>query len=184
MEFHPKLGTFHRKYGRLDRPAFLAIFRRPFLVFELASGEPPPDAFEEYAESTTGDTGTVMLPGSAGKSARLHVAALHKSDRNDYQGRITIGRSAANDVVLPHPGVSKFHACLRPEGRHRGYTLWDAASRFGTYLEGGRLEAGVGHPLRSKDAVDFAGAVSALFLSPGDFFAYMNAVTGRSAARV
>src|ERR687890_180788 len=52
--------------------------------------------------------------------------------------RITIGRSARNDVCVPDPFASRVHAEVRREGDI--YVLQDLGSANGTYYNGSRLE--------------------------------------------
>src|SRR5918999_1466685 len=52
--------------------------------------------------------------------------------------RITIGRSARNDVCVPDPFASRVHAEVRREGDL--YLLQDLGSANGTYYNGSRLE--------------------------------------------
>ncbi|MGY1621106.1 FHA domain-containing protein [Geodermatophilus sp. SYSU D00965] len=52
--------------------------------------------------------------------------------------RVTVGRSAANDVALPHDkGVSGLHAVLEPVGA--GWCVQDVGSRNGTFVRGERI---------------------------------------------
>ncbi|HEX6624381.1 MAG TPA: FHA domain-containing protein, partial [Pyrinomonadaceae bacterium] len=52
--------------------------------------------------------------------------------------RITIGRSARNDVCVPDPFASRVHAEVRREGDL--YYLQDLGSANGTYYNGSRLD--------------------------------------------
>jgi phosphoserine phosphatase RsbU/P len=52
--------------------------------------------------------------------------------------RITIGRSARNDVCVPDPFASRVHAEVRREGDQ--YFLQDLGSANGTYYDGARLD--------------------------------------------
>src|ERR687890_457159 len=52
--------------------------------------------------------------------------------------RITIGRSARNDVCVPDPFASRVHAEVRREGDQ--YFLQDLGSANGTYYNGARLD--------------------------------------------
>src|SRR5215210_5796967 len=52
--------------------------------------------------------------------------------------RITIGRSARNDLCIPDPFASRVHAEVRREGDL--YFLQDLGSANGTYYNGSRLE--------------------------------------------
>src|SRR5947199_7164512 len=53
--------------------------------------------------------------------------------------RITIGRSARNDVCVPDPFASRVHAEVRREGDQ--YLLQDLGSANGTYYNGSKLES-------------------------------------------
>src|SRR5947209_12976036 len=52
--------------------------------------------------------------------------------------RITIGRSARNDVCVPDPSDSRVHAEVRREGDQ--YLLQDLGSANGTYYNGAKLD--------------------------------------------
>ena len=52
--------------------------------------------------------------------------------------RITIGRSARNDVCVPDPFASRVHAEVRREGDQ--YLLQDLGSANGTYYNGSKLD--------------------------------------------
>ncbi|MDX9867145.1 MAG: adenylate/guanylate cyclase domain-containing protein [Kiritimatiellia bacterium] len=51
---------------------------------------------------------------------------------------LTIGRTPPNDLVLPHPGVSRNHAMIRMLG-HDEYYLIDVGSTNGTFLNNKRV---------------------------------------------
>jgi serine phosphatase RsbU (regulator of sigma subunit)/pSer/pThr/pTyr-binding forkhead associated (FHA) protein len=55
--------------------------------------------------------------------------------------RITIGRSARNDVCVPDPFASRVHAEVRREGDQ--YLLQDLGSANGTYYNGSKLEQAI-----------------------------------------
>src|ERR687890_2384353 len=55
--------------------------------------------------------------------------------------RITIGRSARNDVCIPDPFSSRVHAEVRREGDR--YVLQDLGSANGTFFKGARMESAI-----------------------------------------
>jgi pSer/pThr/pTyr-binding forkhead associated (FHA) protein len=63
------------------------------------------------------------------------------------QPRITLGRAASSDVLLPHPSVSFVHATIRAEGA--GYVLSDEGSTNGTRVDAVKIP-----PLRPKRLAD------------------------------
>lgn len=60
----------------------------------------------------------------------------------------TVGRRAENDLTLQKPDVSRDHARIVREGDR--YVLHDSQSRYGTFVNGARVEQ---HELRHGDAI-------------------------------
>lgn len=79
------------------------------------------------------------------------VTSFHLTDR----ARTSIGRSAACDLVLDDPSVSRIHAFLLSHQGQR--VLQDAGSRNGTYLDSVRLSPGEAVVLREGDVVELGG---------------------------
>jgi serine phosphatase RsbU (regulator of sigma subunit) len=63
--------------------------------------------------------------------------------------RLTIGRSARNDICLNDPFVSRLHAEIRRDGER--FVLYDSGSANGTYHNGQRIESSV--PLQLGDVI-------------------------------
>jgi pSer/pThr/pTyr-binding forkhead associated (FHA) protein len=63
------------------------------------------------------------------------------------QPRITLGRAASSDVLLPHPSVSLVHATIKAEGA--GYVLSDEGSTNGTRVDAVKIP-----PMRPKRLAD------------------------------
>lgn len=93
------------------------------------------------AHSTAGNS--VMLlyvnGGEAGVWRKLPVLT----------GKVTIGRSSENDIVLTHPGVSRLHAVIRRQGSD--YILTDNGSMNGVLVNGQRLDRE--RKLEEKDVI-------------------------------
>jgi uncharacterized protein (TIGR02996 family) len=66
-----------------------------------------------------------------------------------FDDSVEIGRSTRNDLVLPHPDVSRHHAKIIVEGPDR-FVLTDHKSSHGTWIDGVRI---VEHPLRANDRI-------------------------------
>ena len=66
-------------------------------------------------------------------------------ERIPIQGSCSIGRSSANQVVLPSDKISRRHALIQMQAEGE-YWLVDFGSRNGTYLNGQRI----GHPTRLR----------------------------------
>lgn len=94
---------------------------------------------------------------------------LRKRDTNAFASMITVGRARNNDVNLSHPGVSKFHAYFSQIGET--WSVRDASSSFGVYVDGVRLAPDTAHPVASGARVRVAanpsgGGLEFEFLSP------------------
>lgn len=80
----------------------------------------------------TGDTGLDL--------EAADVLFVVKSSRNPFTGMITLGRASNNDLILPTPTISKFHASFAPGPA--GWRLTDRRAVNGTWVNGLRVEAG------------------------------------------
>jgi hypothetical protein len=76
---------------------------------------------------------------------------LPNGHRQRLRGTCTLGRTDANDLVLPDAKVSRRHAVIHPQGRGE---LWlaDLGSRNGTFLNGSRINTA--KPLRHNDLIE------------------------------
>jgi pSer/pThr/pTyr-binding forkhead associated (FHA) protein len=95
------------------------------------------------------------------------AVVIEKTKDNAFQRRITVGRTANNDIVLDDQSVSRFHAYLQQDERHE-WTLTDAGSRNGSFVSGRRLAPRTPAPLANA-AVVRIGAVQLTFYSAQGF---------------
>jgi len=84
-----------------------------------------------------------------------------KGDSRTFRDQVLVGRANANDVILPHPSVSKLHARVRfADGK---VFVEDADSANGVLVNGQPAGAG-GLPLTDRSTL-VLGSVSLRFLS-------------------
>lgn len=136
---------------------------RPVLLYEPPLEDEPDDDEEEDFKLRT-QSGIVMP--SIGGGEPLAVV-IEKTKDNAFQRRITVGRTANNDIVLDDQSVSRFHAYLQQDERQE-WTLTDAGSRNGSFVSGRRLSAKTPVPLANA-AVVRIGAVQVTFYSAQGF---------------
>lgn len=94
----------------------------------------------------------------------MFVAPLLKRDGGSFIGRITLGRTRNNDVVLRDKSVSKFHASLEPCGAD-SLSVLDARSTNGTHVNGDPITGST--IVTPGDAVRFGSVETFLCSSTG-----------------
>jgi hypothetical protein len=111
-------------------------------------------AFSETLASAAGPVAATREAGQTNPLQREVALWLTTPDGREfpvYGGRVTIGRDAANDIVLPIGAVSRYHARIRCE--EAGCRVVDAGSTNGTSINGMRLPPGEFRPLAPGDVL-------------------------------
>ena len=154
------------KEERLERGAFMEQYGSAVLVVgpgasgpkdqiltQVLAPLPPTDKFrseELRAEGSRGDA---------------EVIPLVKSDRNPFEGMITVGRAGNNDVVLEHASISKMHAIFHHGGGDE-WRLEDRNSTNGTFMDDTPLPGGERRRIPDGATLRFGGELEAQFLLP------------------
>lgn len=99
---------------------------------------------------------------------KFRVFKVKKANLNAFMDMITIGRASNNDISLPFSSISKFHAYFKVDGD--AYTLTDASSTNGTFLNNSQLEPD--KPLKVNDGADVSVSPKTdfTFYRPGTFY--------------
>ncbi len=132
------------KSGRDDQ----ALFNTP------PSGTQLPDTQRFTDEQMNETQSDEFFLGWAGFVASSPVLPMVKSERNPFTGVITVGRALHNDIRLTSPRVSRLHAFVRLTPN--AWTVQDANSSNGVFVNAVRLEPNVEHRLRAGDELRFA----------------------------
>ncbi len=148
----------------LGRDRFVAA-AAPALVRKRGSA--PMRHSDEDADTTMVASLDGALGAATGPSSNLEVFPLVKKPGAPFADMITVGRTANNDVVLNHITVSRFHAYFRHKGD--GWTLSDAGSKNGSFLEAARLEPRKERGIESGDRIR-VGDVEVTFYQVSDLF--------------
>ncbi|MHC5037298.1 MAG: FHA domain-containing protein [Planctomycetota bacterium] len=172
MNVHLQAEEFRDRFGGLSKKRFLSQFSVPFLLVEMIGGKKT-DGFSSYARTSTLKQPTLPAVKLEGTVVDSWGIPLEKSDRNDFEGMITIGRDINNDVVIPHRSVSKFHAVIRKESGSEEYSVSDVGSLNGTTVNRIPLQSEEPFPLESGMLIVFGKSVQATYFSPEEFHDYM-----------
>ena len=110
---------------------------RPVLVYEPPTEDtldPDSDEDDDYQLRTQSG---LSVPAIGGGDPMAVV--IEKTKDNAFQRRITIGRTANNDIILDDTSVSRFHAWI--EQTTTDWVLVDAGSRNGSTVAGRKMVA-------------------------------------------
>jgi hypothetical protein len=164
--------SFLAKYGDFSEQDFLTEVTAPYLLVPKATEEE-----EEGADASTAIETIVISPDMMSRAlsephqAYLWAIPLTKQGENPFGMMITVGRARNNDVVLEHKATSKFHAYFRHFGGK--WSLCDANSSNGTYLNGMRLPPERSRPLKSGDHIGFGGGTATVYTTPAELYALL-----------
>jgi hypothetical protein len=163
---------------------YVAKYPAPALLLE-PFGEGSAETVDTPAPGDSSDDGTIarmMTAGSAfvqPSTSMVHPEArvvwLVKSDRNPFEGMITVGRARNNDLILAHPEISKVHAIFQEDG---DWWLIEDRSSNGTFLDGTRLPARELRQVNDGSRVRFGDVASVRFFEPESFYQFCSLVRG------
>lgn len=164
-----QLGEFWQTVRTLSREAFLSGYPHPFLI-ELTNADEPAD--QRSLDFNTVFDLTASKLGRAGDddevvSAASRVWAITKYVAT-FPGKVTVGRTSNNDIVLSDGRVSKLHAWFLQDGDDR-WVLCDAESSNGTFHNAERLESLGKAAVTNRDQLGFGGRIKFVFVTPGHF---------------
>ena len=92
----------------------------------------------------------------------MELYPLAKKPGASFRDRITIGRTANNDVVIADPSVSRLHAYVR---QANGWVLADAGSKNGSWLDAAPLEPRRETPLPPGSVLRFGDVLLTFYRS-------------------
>jgi hypothetical protein len=160
-------AAHYRHLLSLGRDEFLAAAAPAVLVRHRRS-DPDPTATATKTltmdEEGLGETVDEAMP--HGKfpvePTEMELYPLAKKPGASFRDRITIGRTANNDVVIAEHSVSRLHAYVRQTG---GWVVADAGSKNGSWLDDAPLEARREVPLPPGAVVRFGDVVLTFYRS-------------------
>ena len=163
-------AAHYKNLAALGRDEFLATAAPAAFVRFRAPAAP-----QEVPESTLAlddDIDATMPVGqvSLGDVVHLEIYPLVKKPGASFPDRITIGRTANNDIVVADASISRLHAYVRRDGTH--WVVADGGSKNGSWLKGHALEARRERALEAR-AVLRLGDVDLTFYPATDLYAML-----------
>lgn len=87
-----------------------------------------------------------------------------QATNNPFAMGVTVGRVQSNDIVVDDGSVSRFHAWLQQDERTKEWSLTDAESKNGTWIDGVQLGAKQRVQLRDGSRLKFGDVDLGFFL--------------------
>ncbi|MFO0594534.1 MAG: FHA domain-containing protein [Myxococcaceae bacterium] len=132
----------------------------PGLVWEA----PPSESTDSGSWALT-DAGQDMKRPRAGEPLIFFVQKTTGAN-NPFAMGITVGRVDNNDVVVDDASVSRFHAWLQQDDRTKEWSLTDAESKNGTWVDGAKAEPRKRIVLKDGSKLKFGDCEMTFFMPP------------------
>lgn len=145
-----------------NRSQVAVEFDAPVLVWE-ATAASQQEAWEKTQVQAEG------MP-ALGES-QVFKLVKGSNSHNAFAMGITIGRVATNDIAVPHDTVSRFHAFFQKDKTGR-WTITDAESKFGTWLNEQKLDPNKHVPLADACTLRI-GEAKLHFMLPEQFMTWL-----------
>ncbi len=163
------LTTYAHRYI-VDRAALQATLECPILVWTAGHDSSDDEGMpEHYLPTGAGQQETRPRAGTAIAFEVKKVAGKV----NAFAMGITVGRLDHNDVVVDDSTISRFHAYFQKDERKGTWSLSDADSKHGSFVNGQPVPKQQRVPLASGCQVRF-GAVTMQFYTAEGFLAYLD----------
>lgn len=160
------LSVFARRL-MVDPSGARASLKSPALVWRA-----PPQNVTESDHWMMTNTGGEMTRPRAGEPLILLVEKV-PGRMNPFAMGVTIGRVESNDIVVDDGSVSRFHAWLQHDERTQAWTVTDAESKNGTFVDGRKL-AGKERAVLNDGSELRVGDVALRFMLPDALIAFVD----------
>ena len=174
-------AAHYRHLLGLGREEFLAAAAPAVLVrYRAAAPDPGPAGAATLTMTIDEDFGEAVdetMPHGkfSPEPVEMELYPLAKKPGASFRDRITIGRTANNDVVIADHSVSRLHAYVRQAD---GWVVADAGSKNGSWLDAAPLEARRETPLPPRSILRL-GDVLLTFYRSEDLFDLLGGDHGR-----
>ena len=154
-----------------DVEAFVRAYPHPALSLRIPSESEAEARLEKTVRlnDTMDDEGLAGLLGDP--MDRTHVAFLEKSSRNPFGNIISVGRTATNDLVIPHASVSKVHAVFTNVGT--AWKITERKAKNGLYVNRVLLENGATAVVEDGALVGLGTVVEGTFHLPRGLWQFL-----------
>jgi hypothetical protein len=150
-----------------------ASFTTPALLWEA-----PPVNGSDSGHWMMTDAGHALTRPRAGEPLILPVEKV-PGRNNPFAMGVTIGRVETNDIIIDDGSVSRFHAWLQYDERQHTWSLTDAESKNGTWVDGAKAEGKQRVTLKDGAEVK-VGDVVMRFMLPATLLDFVDAASRKA----
>lgn len=126
--------------------------------------EAPPTGMTDSGHWEMTAAGQAMMRPRTGEPL-IFLVEKGTATNNPFAMGVTVGRVENNDIVVDDGSVSRFHAWLQKDERTQAWSLTDAESKNGTWVDGVQLAGKARVTLRDGASLKF-GEVIMIFHLP------------------
>lgn len=173
---YKKLAQYLSTFEDLALSQFVAAYPNGFLV-EKSERFLDKDVMFQFLTDVVEDEHVLeQLRQGTVRSAVLEARVIEITKRKDITGpdKITIGRSAENDIVIYNKMVSRRHAYLQLSSEDQACFLVDAGSSNGTFLNNTQITPHEKYQLTDADEISIGPETKVLFFASKAFHTFLS----------
>jgi hypothetical protein len=174
-EMSQSLAYYLKEATRLGSSQFLKAHCHPVLLWPEVMGRDDQNDFQfDTVVMDSGDKRSLDLPAKAMlRVDETLVIEVKKQSGSSRSQLIRLGRTANNDIVIPHKTISKLHAYFQKAAGEESYEIVDAGSTNGTRVNNRRLVSSQGQLVNNGDHIQFGPTVRVIYLTAPGFYEYL-----------
>jgi hypothetical protein len=173
---YKKLAQYLSSFEDLALSQFVAAYPNGFLV-EKSERFLDKDVMFQFLTDVVEDEHVLeQLRQGTVRSAVLEARVIEITKRKDITepDKITIGRSAENDIVIYNKMVSRNHAYLQLSSEDQACFLVDAGSSNGTFLNNTQITPHEKYQLTDADEISIGPETKVLFFASKAFHTFLS----------
>jgi len=170
---YKRLSYYLIEAASLPLPEFTRQYPNGFLI-EQSRHLFDKNIIVKFDTDVTNDRHSLeVLQRDIGRKKTLDLRVIEINTKSPLSGRISIGRSPNNDIVLHSKLVSKSHASLHVAPTQKCCYLVDVGSTNGTFINSQQLTPHQEYRLADGDEISFGPRTKVVYFSPEGFYRFL-----------
>jgi hypothetical protein len=160
------MHEFASRFKELPKNVFATRFSKPFLIIVILKSGQDGRASTAIAEALARKTTSKGDRHEDPNVIATFVSCLEKTEEDDPDLPISMGRDSGCNIVIPHRSISRKHACICEDPESGKFFVIDVGSSYGTELAGKKMEANKEYALKDGSIFVLAESVRCTYLTP------------------